>query len=173
MRHGAWVAGKRPMEMRERSGIWEGGRLVRKCGEERSGKAHLGPCRAPFTSPTLRLLRLTACGLSGREGAPGGGARPAVRELQAGSTRRAWTQKGPTVCSVTALQTAPGVRGVRGVRGACRVRTEAHEYRARAACRHSGACRRRPSRRQHHSIVRGRSSRCRERRVITLPLHDM
>ena len=29
-----------------------------------------------------------------------------MRELQAGSTRRAWTQKGPTVCSVTALQTA-------------------------------------------------------------------
>ena len=40
--------------------------------------------------------------------------------LQAGSTRRAWTQEGPTVCSVTALQTAGalselGTRGVRGV----------------------------------------------------------
>ena len=42
--------------------------------------------------------------------------------LQAGSTRRAWTQEGPTVCSVTALQTAGALSelGTRGVRGASR-----------------------------------------------------
>ena len=32
--------------------------------------------------------------------------RPGMRGLQAGSTRRARATEGPTVCSVTALQTA-------------------------------------------------------------------
>ena len=40
-----------------------------------------------------------------------------MRELQAGSTRRAWTQKGPTVCSVTALQTALECAGCAGCVG--------------------------------------------------------
>ena len=37
--------------------------------------------------------------------------------LQAGSTRRAWTQKDPTICSVTALQTALECAGCAGCVG--------------------------------------------------------
>ena len=162
---------------------WGVRRLMRRGRKAKSEKAHLDPHRPRcvrsgppmlhrFSTVRLHILarvRTTRAARAHRPDIRG------MRDLQAagGFDASRLDPEGPDGLLRDRSADRAGVRGVRGVRGACRVRTEAHEDRARAACRHSGACRRRPSRRQHHSVVRGRSSRRRERRVITLPLHDM